>query len=134
MAQSKRKRKTKHRGTPAGNVVARGRTSRPTSRSQARQQSAQARQRARVERATQPPSWARAVRQAGVGAVIFFVALVLFKQPIPVSLMATALMFFLYIPMGYYIDSFLWKRMQVRLERQKRERKAEKAGDKLEQE
>jgi hypothetical protein len=126
VAQTRRKRKTKHRGTPAGNVVARGRTSRPSSRAQARQQVAQQRARARAERAAQPPSMRRAVWQAAVGACIFLVAMILFKQPLPAALMASGLMFFLYVPMSYQIDKFMHGRYKARLAREAAARQAEK--------
>lgn len=110
MAQSKKKRRTKHRGTQAGNVETRGRTSRPTSRAQAKQHAAQRRQANRVERANQPPTWRSATIRAGFAAVVFFVVLVLFQQP-PVSAIFVAIvMFGLYIPMGYYTDRFLYQR------------------------
>lgn len=110
MAQTKKKRRTKHRGTQAGTVESRGRTGRPTSRAQARQQAAQRRQNSRVDRASQPPTWKSAIYRAGFAAAVFLLVLILFQQP-PVSAVFVAIvMFGLYIPMGYYTDRFIYNR------------------------
>ncbi|MBJ7458637.1 MAG: hypothetical protein JHD02_05560 [Thermoleophilaceae bacterium] len=112
MAQTKKKRQTKHRGTQAGTIESRGRTSRPTSRAQARQQAAQRSQRSRVERATREPTWRGAFIRAGVAAAVFLVVL-LFMQQAPLGAIFVAIvMFGLYVPMGYYTDRFLYERRQ----------------------
>lgn len=129
MAQTKKKRKTKHRGTPAGNVVARGRTSRPGARPTTRQQAGRQRQKARVERASQPPTWQGATWRAAVAAGIFFVAMVLLKQPLASAAFVTGLMFFLYIPMGFYTDRFLYGRRQAKIARDAAERRRAKEQD-----
>lgn len=123
MAQTKKKRQTKHRGTQAGTVESRGRTSRPTNRAQARAQAQQRRQQSRVDRATRPPSWKNATYRAAFAAAVFLVVLVLFQQP-PVSAIFVALvMFGLYIPMGFYTDRFMYNR-RLRKDAQARERAA----------
>lgn len=110
MAQTKKKRRTKHRGTQAGTIESRGRTSRPTSRAQARQQAQQRSQRTKVDRASREPTWRGAFIRAGIAAGVFFVVL-LFMQQAPVGAIFVAiLMFGLYVPMGYYTDRFLYER------------------------
>lgn len=126
MAQTKRKRKTKHRGTAAGNVVARGRTSAPGSRSKTKQQVAQQRAQARQARASQPPTWNGAITRAGIAAAIFLVVMLIMKQPFAAAAFVTGLMFFVYIPMGYYTDRFLYNRRQARTAREAAVRKAER--------
>ncbi|MGK2879145.1 MAG: hypothetical protein ACSLFF_11325 [Solirubrobacterales bacterium] len=112
MAQTKKKRQTKHRGTQAGSIESRGRTSRPASRAQARQQAAQRSQRNRVDKATREPTWRGAFIRAGVAAAVFLVVL-LFMQQAPLGAVFVALvMFGLYVPMGYYTDRFLYERRQ----------------------
>ena len=119
MAQTKKKRKTKHRGTQGGQIESKGRTSRPRSAKQARQQALQQKQNKRLERAVQPPSWRGATIRAGFAAGVFLVVLVFMKQPFASSIIIGALMFGLYIPMGYYMDRFLYDR---RLKREARQR------------
>lgn len=120
MAQKKGKRQTKHRGTQAGTVESRGRTSRPRSRAQARDQALKRRQNQRVARANVEPNWRSAATRAGVAAGLFLVVLLVMKQPPASSVFIAALMFVLYIPMGFYMDSFLYKR-RLATEARKRE-------------
>lgn len=110
MAKTKRKRQTKHRGTQAGTIETRGRTSRPRTRAQARGQALQRRQTQRVARANVAPSWRNASIRAGVAAGIFMLILLVMKQPPVSSVFIGLMMFGLYIPMGYYMDNFLYKR------------------------
>lgn len=124
MAQSKRKRRTKHRGTQAGTIEARGRTSRPRTRAQARGQSLQRRQNQRIARANVEPSWRSASIRAGVAAVVFLAILLALRQPPVSSVFIGLLMFGLYIPMGYYMDSFLYRR-RMASEARKRERETD---------
>ncbi len=70
MAQTKRKRRTKHRGNAAGAIEARGRTGRkPT----ADEQKQSLRQEARQRRLTKPPSWNSAALKALAMAILLFV-------------------------------------------------------------
>lgn len=112
MAQTKKKRRTKHRGTQAGNVESRGRTSRPTNRAQARAQAQQRRQKSRVDRATRPPTWKNASVRAAFAAAVFLAVLVLFGQKPVGAIFVAFVMFGLYIPMGYYTDRFMYNRRQ----------------------
>jgi Flp pilus assembly protein TadB len=112
VAQTKKKRRTKHRGNQAGSIETRGRTSRPTSRAQARQQAMQRSQRNKVDRASKEPSWRGAFTRAGIAAGVFFVLLILMKQK-PVGAIAVSIvMFGLYVPMGFYTDRYLYQRRQ----------------------
>jgi hypothetical protein len=112
VAQTKKKRQTKHRGTQAGNIEARGRTSRPASRAQARQQAARRSQRGKVARATREPTWRGAQTRAGIAAGVFFAILLVMQQPPLGAVFVSILMFGLYVPMGYYTDRFLYERRQ----------------------
>jgi hypothetical protein len=114
MAQTQRRRK-KHRGTQGGSIDRRGRTSRPRSRQEAR---ARAR-RQLSDRRDLPPTWGSAVGQAGLGGVIFFFVLLLFGQPAGGAAGLAALMFLVYIPMGFYIQQFMWRRRQRANQRQR---------------
>jgi hypothetical protein len=79
MAQTKRKRRSKHRGTAAGNVEVRGRTSRPPSPEERKKAARQA----RTDRFSKPPSWRSAANRALFATVLFVAVIVLFfRQPV----------------------------------------------------
>ncbi len=110
MAQTKKKRRTKHRGTQAGNVESRGRTGRPTSRAQARQQAIQRRQGNRAAAANKEPSWRGATIRAAFAAAVFLAVLIVLGQPPAGAIFISIVMFGMYIVLGYYSDQFLYKR------------------------
>ncbi|CAN5500647.1 hypothetical protein BH20ACT18_BH20ACT18_13380 [soil metagenome] len=118
MAQTKRKRKSKHRGTAAGTIEARGRTGRkPTSgeRKGAKQDPKDAARDKRMARLDQPPTWRAAATRAAIATVILIAFLVLVVKPKPgqaITLGALALA--LYIPMGYYTDLLMYRRRQAK--------------------
>ena len=111
MAQTKRKRRSKHRGNAAGNVEARGRTGRkPT----AGEQRKSATRNAREERRFVEPTWGSAALRAGLASlmlfVLFQVGLAGEKQTIATSLGLAAAAFLLYVPLGYKVDRIFWER------------------------
>ena len=106
MAQTKRKRTRKHRGTPAGTIDRAGRTGRP----QTRQDAKQVAQQRRMERLTTPPTWRGAVNRAAIAAAVFGVlVIVAFKRNIAAGVALAAFMFLLYIPLGYVTDVALYR-------------------------
>ena len=112
MAQARRKRSRKHRGTQAGTVerpapaASRGR---PSTRSDARKQAAER----RAERLDRPPTWRGALNRAALMAAIFGVLVVVAFGREPVQGFALAgLMLVVYIPMSYYTDRFIYGRRQ----------------------
>jgi hypothetical protein len=115
MAQTKRKRKTKHRGNAAGMIESRGRTGRPlTPEEKTADAKAKARA-ARVDRLNSPPTWRGAMNRAAIATVIFIVALLLlFKEGIAQTLGLAGFIFLLYIPLGYYTDLYLYRWRQKR--------------------
>lgn len=125
MAQTKKKRTTKHRGTQAGTVESRGRTGRPTSRAQARQQAMQRKQGNRSASANREPTWRGAAIRASFAALAFFVVLLVLKQPLAGAVFISIVMFGMYVPLGYYSDQFLYKR---RLKKDAEEAAARKAA------
>jgi hypothetical protein len=123
MAQTRKKRKRRHRGTQAGTIDARGRTSKPSGATRASSTTKkkpanreEARQIAREKRANRfdyPPTWRSALNRSLVAAAIFGVAIVVFfKRPVASGLVLAALMVFMYLPMSYYTDRFLYNRRQ----------------------
>ena len=115
MAQTRRKRKSKHRGTAAGTIEARGRTGRPSTPAERKQQ---ARVDARARRLNTPPSWKSSVTRAALVAAIIFVFMYLLnskvKNRIGVSISLAALSFLIYVPAGYYLELFMYRRRQRR--------------------
>ena len=77
MAQTKRKRRTKHRGNAAGTIEARGRTGRPPSPDERKKQS---REQARQARSNRPPTWQGAIKRAGLAASFMFLFLLIFSK------------------------------------------------------
>ena len=118
MAQTKRKRKSKHRGTAAGTIEARGRTGRkPTSgeRKGAKQDPKDAARDKRMARLDQPPSWRAAANRAAIATVILVAfLLLLFKQEPARALSLGAFALLVYIPMGYYTDLLMYRRRQAK--------------------
>ena len=112
MAQTKRKRRTKHRGNAAGIVEHRGRTSRPPSpdeRKKAQKQSM------RANRFAKPPTWRSAATRAFVVTVFFVVFITLaMHRPLASSIALGAFVLLLYIPMGYFMDQQFYRRYQQR--------------------
>ena len=106
MAQTKRKRTRKHRGTPAGTIERSGRTGRPQTREEAKKISRDR----RMERLNKPPNWRSAINRAAIAAVLFGVLLVILFQRDPIQGVALgAFMFVLYIPLGYSTDTMVYR-------------------------
>ena len=112
MAQTKRKRTRKHRGTPAGTIERAGRTGRPTG---TRQDAKTVARQRRQERLDRPPTWKSAINRAAIAAVVFGVLVaVLFKRGVTESIALALFMFVLYIPLGYATDSAIYRFRQRR--------------------
>jgi len=121
MAQTKKKRRSKHRGNAAGVIETRGRTGRkPT----AEERKATDKQQARRDRMFRPPTWKAASQRAALAAVVFGVMLVLaFGQKVGPAIALTSVVFLFYIPLGYYTDSWMYKR-RLKTEAKAQEKRA----------
>ena len=114
MAQTKRKRSRKHRGTPAGTIERAGRTGRPRTSEEAKQIA----QKRRQERLDKPPTWRSAINRAAIAAAFFGVLVVLlFSQPVAQGVVLATLMFLLYIPLGFFTDTMIYRFRQRRKQR-----------------
>jgi len=114
MAQTRRKRRTKHRGTAAGTIQARGRTGRPPTPEERKKQ---ARADARQRRLNTPPTWKSSAMRASFAAAIMFVFLLLTtkgKDKATVAVLFALIALVLYVPAGYYLELFLYRRRQRR--------------------
>ncbi len=112
MAQTKRKRQTKHRGNAAGVVEARGRTGRkPT----AAEKSPEGREKARAKaergnRLDRPPTWTTAFYKSMAAAVVLLLACLLLglRGTEVIAFFPIALL--LYTPVSYYTDLWMYRR------------------------
>jgi hypothetical protein len=112
MAQTKRKRRTKHRGTAAGSIESRGRTGRrPTAEEKKKDDRAEARER----RLNRPPTWSGAAKRAGIAAVLMFAFLMITSKGTTATRFGLSAVFSLgafalYVGLGFYMDQFLYRR------------------------
>ncbi len=112
MAQTKRKRQTKHRGNAAGMVESRGRTGR---RPTAAERSTEAREKAakRVQRQTRferPPSWRGAFYRALIAAVVLAATCVFLFKNATLAAASFPVALALYVPVSYYSDLWIYRR------------------------
>lgn len=112
MAQTRKRRSTKHRGNAAGMVEVRGRTGRkPTEAERKLSAKEEARQR-RLDRLDKPPTWRGAVNRAAIAAALFVVIIAIMQGNIATAVSLGAVMLLIYIPMSYYTDLFIYRRRQ----------------------
>ncbi len=111
MAQTKKKRRRKRRGTQGGRVDTNPRRSRPRTREEAKARAGAKRKPA--AKADLPPTWRSSIIRGLVAAVIFAVLLLLiFQRPLGAALALGAFMLAFYIPAGYFIDMTMWRRRE----------------------
>ena len=123
MAQTKRKRQTKHRGNAAGFVESRGRTGRkPTAEEKSGRTADGKLREKKIPRQDRPPTWLGAFYRAMIAAVLMlFVSLVLTKSSEAAALFPVVLL--IYLPISYYTDMWMYKR-RMRAKARERENKA----------
>jgi hypothetical protein len=113
MAQTKRKRRSKHRGNAAGSIETRGRTGRKPTASEQRKSAP------RGQRTLKPPSWQGALVKAAMMSLLLFVLtrIGLFGKGVPVAQSALLALFALvmYTPLAFLTDRWAYGRQQRRL-------------------
>ncbi len=110
MAQTKRKRRSKHRGNAAGTIEARGRTGRPPTPEERKKQQRATRGQARVPK---PPTWNSAIKKAALATCFIFIFLLITnKFRVVPALVFALLAMLIYIPSGYYLDGYMYRRYQ----------------------
>lgn len=113
MAQTKKKRNRKRRGTQAGNIDTRKKArprNRQEARSQAKSGSAKSRAGSRVD---SPPTWRGATIRGVIASAVFVVLLiVIFGRSVGQALPIGLLMLVFYIPAGFYMDQTMWRRRE----------------------
>ena len=118
MAQTKKKRRRKHRGTQAGTIETPGRTGKPVSadrRPAPRAQTARDRRQARFDK---EPTWRASLNRAAFAAVILAIFIGVTSKNVAQAVILGVFAMLLYVPMSYYTDRMLWRRRQ----RQKQQR------------
>jgi hypothetical protein len=129
MAQTKRKRRRKHRGTQGGRIDSRPVRGRARSRAEA-----QSRARSRTKkkkggpRVPEPPTWSGALKKGGIAAVLFVALLFLFGQSALTAVFVGILMLGFYVPMSYLVDRFIHQRHLRKVARKRAERETERTG------
>jgi hypothetical protein len=108
MAQTKRKRQTKHRGNAAGVVESRGRTGRkPT----AAEKAGKPRSEDRIPRQDRPPTWRGAFYRAMIAAVLMLLAsLLLLGKHGNEAIALFPIVLLAYLPISYYTDTWMYNR------------------------
>jgi hypothetical protein len=114
VAQTKRKRQTKHRGNAAGVVESRGRTGRkPTAAEKSGKGTGSGKKKdGRLDARDRPPTWRGAFYKALVAAVaLVAVSLLLFAKKKPAEAFEIfPVVLALYIPTSYYSDRWVYNR------------------------
>ena len=120
MAQTKKKRRRKHRGTQAGTIERAGRTSKPSEHSPKRTKGstklegrALAQQR-REDRLNREPTWRGALNRAAFAAVILVIFISVVQKNIAQGLVMGVFALVIYVPLSYYTDLALYRRRQRR--------------------
>lgn len=130
MAQTKKKRRRKQRGTQGGRIdrrPARGRA-RSRAEAQARARNRGGKKKSGGARVPEPASWSSALKKGGIAAVLFVVLLSVFGQNPAVALLVGLLMLGFYVPMAYQLDRFMYGRYLRKEEQKRAEREAERTG------
>jgi hypothetical protein len=116
MAQTKRKRRTKHRGNAAGMVEARGRTGR---RLTPEEQKTAARAAGGNRRQLKEPTWKSAVLKSGAMAILLFVltqvGFLAKDATVASGLVIACIAMLLYTPLAYWTDKWAYSRQQRKL-------------------
>src|SRR3954468_19761027 len=102
MAQTKKKRRRKHRGTQAGTIERAGRTGKPTgTRTPTKSEQRYAARQTRQNKFDQPPTWRGSVNRALFASAILaiFVSVVQKNVAAGIALGVVAMIF--YVPMSY---------------------------------
>src|ERR1017187_615879 len=112
MAQTKRRRQSKHRGNAAGVVESRGRTGRkPTAAEKSGDARALAREKEKaLDKRDRPPTWRGAfVKAMFAGIVLLLLVIVVFKQSNQaIGLFPVVIAF--YTVVSYYMDKWMYYR------------------------
>ena len=114
MAQTRGKRKTKHRGNAAGVVESRGRTGRkPTAAEKSGKPGDLAKEREQaLDRRDRPPTWRNAFLRSMVAAIIMMLIVIVVLNKSNQAIALFPIVLALYVPISYYTDNYMYDRRQ----------------------
>jgi hypothetical protein len=112
MAQTKRKRQTKHRGNAAGVIESRGRTGRkPTAAEKSGKGiGATGKKEPVLARQDRPPTWLGAFYRAMVAAVLMLLISLLLIKKANEAIALFPIVLAIYVPISYYTDTWMFNR------------------------
>jgi Flp pilus assembly protein TadB len=120
MAQTKRKRKRRHRGTQAGTIERAGRTSKPPEGSAKRTKGStklegrSLSQQRREDRLNRPPTWRSAFNRAALAAAILVIFISVVQKNVAQGVVMGVFALVIYVPLSYFTDMALYRRRQRR--------------------
>jgi Flp pilus assembly protein TadB len=112
MAQTRRKRQTKHRGNAAGVIESRGRTGRkPT----AAEKTGDPRERAKekeklLDKRDRPPTWGGAFLKAMFAAIVLLLVVILLLKQSNQAIALFPVVLVMYTVVSYYSDKWMYDR------------------------
>ncbi len=114
MAQTKRKRQTKHRGNAAGVVESRGRTGRkPTPGEKSGDARTLAREKEKqLDKRDQAPTWRGAFTKAMFAAIVLLLVVILVLKQSNQAIGLFPVVLALYTVISYYTDKWIYDRRQ----------------------
>lgn len=112
MAQTRRKRQTKHRGNAAGAIESRGRTGRKPTSAEKRGPAAAKGASPKGNRFDKPPTWRGAFVRAMAAAVVMLLISILLLKKANQAVAIFPIVLVAYIPISYYTDLWLYRRRQ----------------------
>src|SRR5476649_2124946 len=114
MAQTKRKRQTKHRGNAAGVVESRGRTGRkPTAAEKSGKGKDLAKERERLlDKRDRPPTWRGAFVKAMFAAVLLLLFAIVFLKQSNQAIGLFPVVLVMYTLISYFTDKWMYDRRQ----------------------
>jgi hypothetical protein len=120
MAQTKRKRRNKHRGNAVGSVEARGRTSKPRPGDKPARGARAKGPTGRYGRPLKPPSWQSAATKAIFGGVVLFMfarfGLLGSKSSTQSALVLAVAALVFYTPIMFITDKWIYQRKMRQME------------------
>ena len=128
MAQTKKKRRRKQRGTQGGRIDTRPARGRARSRAEAQSRALNRTKKKGGPRVPEPPSWSSALKKGGIAAALFVGVITVFGQAPAVALGVGVLMLGFYVPMAFTLDRFVYQRHLRKEAKKDAEREAQRAG------
>ena len=112
MAQTRRKRQTKHRGNAAGVVESRGRTGRkPTAAEKSGDARALAREKEKLlDKRDRPPTWRGAFTKAMFAAIVLLLVVILLFKQSNEAISFFPIVLVMYTVISYYSDKWIYDR------------------------